>query len=128
MLFQLDMGKQTPEHVRKTFWGERKDVEPEVQGFADDLFRIAQDRTAEIDAHIEKHAEHWRMERMATVDRNVLRAAVAEFLGYPQTPKPVVINEYLEVARKFSSPESVHFINGVLDSIAKELAASGIPR
>ncbi len=123
MLFQLDMGKQTPEHVRKTFWGERKDVEEEVRGFADDLFRIAHDRAPEIDGRIEKHAEHWRVDRMAAVDRNVLRAAVAEFLGYPQTPKPVVINEYLEVARKFSSPEAVHFINGVLDSIAKDLPA-----
>jgi N utilization substance protein B len=122
MLFQLDMGKQTPEHVAKTFWGERKDVEPEVRGFADDLFRIAHDRAAEIDERIEKHAEHWRVDRMAAVDRNVLRAATAELLGYPQTPKPVVINEFLEVARKFSSPEAVHFINGVLDSIAKELA------
>jgi N utilization substance protein B len=124
MLFQLDMGKQTSDHVRQTFWGERKDVEKEVQGFADDLFRIAQDRAPEIDGHIEKHAEHWRVDRMAAVDRNVLRAAVAEFLGYPQTPKPVVINEYLEVARKFSSPEAVHFINGVLDSIAKDLPAT----
>jgi N utilization substance protein B len=122
MLFQLDMGKQTSEHVRKTFWGERKDVEQEVRGFADDLFRIAQDRAPEIDERIEKHAEHWRVDRMAAVDRNVLRAAVAEFLGYPHTPKPVVINEYLEVARKFSSPEAVHFINGVLDSIAKDIA------
>jgi N utilization substance protein B len=122
MLFQLDMGKQTPDHVRKTFWGERHEVEDEVRGFADDLFRIAQDRAPEIDTHIEKHAEHWRVDRMAAVDRNVLRAAVAEFLGYPQTPKPVVINEYLEVARKFSSPEAVHFINGVLDSIAKDIA------
>ena len=122
MLFQLDMGKQTPEHVSRTFWGERKDVEPEVRGFADDLFRIAHDRAAEIDERIEKHAEHWRVDRMAAVDRNVLRAATAELLGYPQTPRPVVINEYLEVARKFSSPEAVHFINGVLDSIAKDLA------
>jgi len=121
MLFQLDMGKQTAEHVRQTFWGERKDVEEEVRGFSDDLFRIACDRAPEIDEHIEKHAENWRVERMAAVDRNVLRAAVAEFLGYPQTPKPVVINEYLEVARKFSSPEAVHFINGVLDSIGKQL-------
>lgn len=124
MLFQLDMGKQTSEHVRNTFWGERKDVEQEVRGFADDLFRIAQDRAPEIDERIEKHAEHWRVDRMAAVDRNVLRAAVAEFLGYPHTPKPVVINEYLEVARKFSSPEAVHFINGVLDSIAKDIVAS----
>ena len=124
MLFQLDMGKQTVEHVRKTFWGERKDVEQEVKGFADDLFRIAQERAPEIDERIERHAAHWRVDRMAAVDRNVLRAAVAELLGYPHTPRPVVINEYLEVARKFSSPEAVHFINGVLDAVAKDLPAA----
>lgn len=124
MLFQSDMGKQTPEHVRKTFWGERRDVDDGVRGFADDLFRLASERAEEIDQLIERHAEHWRVERMAAVDRNVLRAATAEFLGYPQTPRPVVINEFLEVARKFSTPESVHFINGVLDSVAKELGGA----
>jgi N utilization substance protein B len=61
------------------------------------------------------------MERMAAVDRNVLRAAVAELLAYPATPRAIVINEALEIARKFSAPESVHFINGVLDSVGKEL-------
>jgi N utilization substance protein B len=61
------------------------------------------------------------MERMAVVDRNLLRAAVAELLGYPETPRAVVINEALEIARKFSSPESVQFLNGVLDSVGKEL-------
>jgi transcription antitermination protein NusB len=61
------------------------------------------------------------MERMAAVDRNILRAAVAEFLGFPQTPRAVVINEAIEIARKFSSPESVQFINGVLDSVGREL-------
>ena len=120
-LFQSDMGKQPSEQVRKSFWAERKDTEEDVRGFADDLFRIAQERSADIDTIIEKHAENWRMERMAAVDRNVLREAVAEFLAYPATPKAVVINEALEIARKFSSPESVTFINGVLDSIAKEL-------
>lgn len=123
MLFQADMGKQTPAQVRKTFWGERQDVDDGVRGFADDIFRVAHDRAEAIDSLIEKHAENWRVERMAAVDRNVLRAGVAEFLGYPETPKPVIINEFLEVARKFSSPESVHFINGVLDSIGKELSA-----
>jgi len=59
---------------------------------------------------------------MAAVDRNLLRAGVAEFLGYPETPRAVVINEALEIARKFSSPESVQFVNGVLDSVAKDLA------
>ena len=60
-------------------------------------------------------------ERMAAVARNLLRAAVAELLAYPETPRAVVINEALEIARKFSSPESVHFVNGVLDSVGKEL-------
>ena len=121
MLFQSEMGKQTPDEVRRTFWSQRADVEHETRGFADDLFRMATERTAEIDALIQKHAEHWRLERMAAVDRNILRAAVAELIAYPETPKPVVINEALEIARKFSSPESVHFINGVLDSAAQNL-------
>jgi transcription antitermination protein NusB len=122
MLFQSDMGKQTPDIVRKTFWGERSNVEEDVRGFADDLFRVANDRMPEIDELIGKHTQHWRMDRMAAVDRNVLRGAVAELLAYPATPRAVVINEALEIARKFSSPESVQFINGVLDSVGKELA------
>ena len=123
MLFQLDMGKQSVEDVRKTFWNERRDLDEKVRGFADDLFRVAAERETEIDALIEKSAEHWRMDRMAAVDRNVLRCGVAEFLGFSETPKPVVINEALEIARRYSTPESVTFINGVLDSVAKELEA-----
>ena len=123
MLFQADMGKQSPDVVRKTFWAERGDVDEEARGFAEDLFRVASDRAEEIDALIGKHARHWKMDRMAAVDRNLLRAAVAEFLGYPETPRPIVINEALEIARRFSTPESVQFINGVLDSVGKELAA-----
>ncbi|MFZ3263771.1 MAG: transcription antitermination factor NusB [Terriglobales bacterium] len=121
MLFQADMGKQSPEIVQKTFWAQRQDVDEEVRGFAEDLFRVANDRLEEIDSLIGKHAQHWRMERMAAVDRNVLRGAVAEFLGYPKTPRAVVINEAIEIARRFSSPESVTFINGVLDSVGKEI-------
>ncbi len=121
MLFQADMGKQAPELVRQTFWAERGNVEEEARGFADDLFRVASGRLAEIDGLIEKHAQHWRMDRMAAVDRNVLRGAVAEFLGYPATPHAIVINEALEIARKFSTPESVQFINGVLDSVGKQV-------
>ena len=122
MLFQADMGKQQSDEVRRTFWSGRGEVGIEVQGFAEDLFRVAMDRAAEIDSLIERHAEHWRMDRMAAaVDRNVLRAAVAELLGFPSTPRAVVINEALEIARKFSSPESVQFINGVLDSVGRDL-------
>jgi len=125
MLFQSDMGKQNADQVRHTFWAEHGSASAEVRGFADDLFRVAMDRGTEIDKLIEQHTEHWRMERMAAVDRNLLRAAVAEFLAYPETPRAVVINEALEIARKFSTPESVHFVNGVLDSVAKELGGSG---
>jgi N utilization substance protein B len=128
MLFQWDMGKQSPEHVSKIFWAERGEVDDETRNFADDLFQVATGRHQEIDDLIQKHAQHWRMERMAAVDRNVLRTGVAELLGPHHTPRPVVINEALEVARKFSAPESVQFINGVLDSVGKELDSSKVPK
>jgi N utilization substance protein B len=124
MLFQADVGRQTPEQVRKAFWAERSEVGEESRAFSEELFRTASERAAEIDGLIARHAEHWRLERMAAVDRNILRAGVAEFLAL-ETPRPVVINEALEIARRFSAPESVHFINGVLDSIAREMTAGG---
>jgi len=121
MLFQADMGKQDADDVRRTFWKERTSVGADVQGFAEDLFQVANDRGSDIDELIERHAEHWRMDRMSAVDRNILRAAVAELVGFPATPLAVIINEALEIARKFSSPESVQFINGVLDSVGRDL-------
>ena len=121
MLFQLDMGRQDTIEVRRTFWSERQDIDEKIRAFADDIFRIACERREEVDQIIERNAEHWRMDRMAAVDRNLLRASVAELLGFPKTPRPVVINEALEIARRFSTPESVHFVNGVLDSVAREL-------
>jgi len=124
MLFQADMGRQGADEVRRSFWAERKEVADDVRSFADQLFRIAIERMQEIDSLIEAHAEHWRMERMAAVDRNILRSAVTEMLVYPATPRAVVINEAIEIARKFSSPESVQFINGVLDSVGRDLEKS----
>lgn len=121
MLFQSDMGKQDQEHVRKTFWAERADIEESTRTFTNDLFRVASERNSEIDQLIQKHAEHWRMERMSTVDRNLLRLGVAEFLGFPQTPRAIVVNEALDIAHRYSTPESVQFVNGVLDAIGKEL-------
>jgi transcription antitermination protein NusB len=121
MLFQSDMGKQTPDEVRRTFWRDHTAVADDSRGFAEDLFRVATDRNTDIDSLIERHAEHWRMDRMAAVDRNILRCAVAELIGFPSTPRAVVINEALEIARKFSAPESVQFINGVLDSVGREV-------
>ena len=74
-----------------------------------------------IDELIRRHAEHWRLDRMATVDRNILRLATQEFRYDTETPKTVVINEAIEIARRFSSQESPQFINGILDSIKREL-------
>jgi N utilization substance protein B len=121
MLFQADIGRQTSDQVRATFWKAGDPVEPEVRGFAEDLFRVAMDRQEEIDALIVAHSKNWRLKRMPAVDRNLLRMAVAELLGFKGTPFPIVINEALEIGRRFSGPESINFLNGVLDSIARSL-------
>jgi N utilization substance protein B len=121
MLFQGDLGKQTPDQVRSLFWPSRDDVDAETRGFAEDLYRVASTRQPEIDALIELHAQNWRLERMAVVDRNLLRGAVAEMLGYPNTPAAIIINESLEIARRYAAPESVQFLNGVLDAIARDV-------
>ena len=121
MLFQGDLGKQTPEQVGKTFWLAREESDLEVRGFAEDLYRSATVRAEEIDELISTHLVKWRIERMPGVDRNVLRLAAAEMLAFKSTPFPIVINEALEIARRYSAPESVGFLNGVLDAMAKEL-------
>lgn len=121
MLFQADMGRQSADEVQSTFWHAREKVDPDTRGFAEDLFRVAISRQEEIDTYIATASEHWRLERMAAVDRNLLRTAVAEMLDYPATPLPIVINESLEIARIYAAPESVHFLNGILDAIARAL-------
>lgn len=121
MLFQGDLGKQKPEEVERLFWESRDDVDEETRGFADDLHRVATKREDEVDALIQKHAQNWRIERMPVVDRNLLRAAVAEMLGFPKTPTAVIINETLEIARRYAAPDSLQFLNGVLDAIGREL-------
>ena len=121
MLFQGDLGKQKPEEVETLFWGSREDVDDETRGFADDLHRLATQREDEVDALIQKHAQNWRLERMPVVDRNLLRTAVAEMIGYPKTPAAVIINETLEIARRYAAPESINFLNGVLDAVGREL-------
>jgi len=121
MLFQGDLGKHTPEQVEKLFWESRDDVDDDTRAFAEDIYRVAIARQPEIDKLIEEHAQNWRLERMAVVDRNLIRAAVAEMLGSPNTPAAIIINESLEVARRYAAPESIHFLNGVLDAIARDL-------
>jgi N utilization substance protein B len=121
MLFQAEMGKQSPDQVRATFWRSVDVVEPEVRGFAEDLFRSALANQTQIDELISGNSRHWRIERMPAVDRNLLRMAVGEMLGFKMTPFPIVINEALEIARRYSAPESINFLNGILDAIAHSL-------
>lgn len=123
MLFQADVGRQTPEQVEATFWRSGDAVEPAVRGFAEDLFRAATVHQERIDALIAEHSKHWRLERMPAVDRNLLRMAVGEMIAFRQTPFPIVINEALEIARRFAAPESIQFLNGMLDTIARSLIA-----
>ena len=121
MLFQADLGRQTPDQVEATFWKAADEVDLKVRGFAEDIFRAAIERQPRIDELIAEHSRHWRLERMAAVDRNLLRMAVAEMLAFRSTPFPIVINEALEIGRRYSSDESITFLNGVLDSIAHAL-------
>lgn len=123
MLFQADVGRQSPDQVRATFWKSGDPVEPEVRGFAEDIFRVAQAEQEQIDAIITTHSKNWRLDRMPAVDRNLLRMAVSELIGFKSTPFPVVINEALEIGRRYCAPESINFLNGVLDSIARSLIA-----
>jgi len=123
MLFQADLGRQSADDVQSTFWKAGDPVEPQVRAFAEDIFRVAQAQQEQIDSLIAAHSQHWRLDRMPAVDRNLLRMAVAELLGFKSTPFPVVINEALEIARRYCAPESINFLNGVLDSIARALIA-----
>lgn len=121
MLFQVDVGKQSPEQVRATFWKAADEVDPEVRGFAEELFRLAIEHQEKIDELIVANSKNWRLERMPAVDRNLIRIAVGEMLGFKATPFPIVLNEALEIARRYSAPESINFLNGILDTIAHSL-------
>lgn len=122
LLFQWEGERGEPRAVQASFWRQIK-VAPATRKFADRLFTGTLAGLEEIDRLIAAHSQHWKLERMAAVDRNLLRLAVHELQAYPKTPPAVVINEALEIARRFSTPDSVEFINGVLDAIRKTLAA-----
>jgi N utilization substance protein B len=98
---------------------------PEREPFVADLVRGTVEHIAAVDEQISRHAEHWRMERMPAVDRNILRLAVYEMI-YGGTPAAVTIDEALELARKFSNEESVQFVNGVLDAIHRGMPQAGL--
>lgn len=122
MLYQWELGGNTPEQVGASFFEERK-ADGDIESFARELFRGAVNNIKSLDLLIREHSEHWRLERMAAVDRSILRVAVYELLHCPETPPRAVINEALEIARRFSGEGSVEFVNGILDTILKTLPA-----
>ena len=118
MLFQIDLTGVSPQDVFRDFWNDHK-VSSEIRGFAEELVLGVHGDRRELDRWIVGSAEHWRVERMAVVDRNVLRMAVHEIVHDPETPDAVIIDEAIEVAKKYGSEESGAFINGILDAIRK---------
>jgi transcription antitermination protein NusB len=122
MMFSADVINPDSKDLTENYWNElgETDSDPKTREFANNLVTGALANKAVIDDRIRTRAEHWRIERMAIVDRNVLRLAVYEFL-YEDTPHTVVINEALEIARRFSTFEATQFINGILDAIKLDL-------
>jgi len=117
MLFQWEMGKQEPSRIEEVFWKNAR-AQKSTRDFANQLFESAVARFEEIDPIISAHAQNWRIERMSAIDRAILRLALAE-MRTTSTPAKVVINEAVELAKKFSSEEASPFINGILDAAAK---------
>jgi N utilization substance protein B len=124
MMYELDVGKHSKDEIVRTYW-QMNEHPQKVRDFADLLFEGTVRRLKEIDRVIQQHTKNWRLGRMAAVDRNVLRLAVFEFLSGSKTPETVVINEALEIAKKFSTQESAQFVNGILDSIKNQLKEKG---
>ena len=128
MLFASDVVHDDPAALTSNYWKELGDpsIDDKTRDFANGLVRGTIERISDIDDRIRTRAEHWRIERMAIVDRNVLRLAVYEFL-YHDTPNNVAINEALEIARRFSTYEATQFINGILDAIKQDLESKDEP-
>jgi transcription antitermination protein NusB len=126
MLYQWEVGRLTMPEVRRLFWDMGDEGAPDVsdrsRSFATTLADGTVEHISQIDRLIEESAENWRLARMPVMDRLILRLAVYEFLHQAETPQPVVIDEALELAKRFSTPEAVKFINGVLEGVRKRLA------
>jgi N utilization substance protein B len=130
MLFQWDLRRTPLEEILRGYYESllvREDSvgPPRPDAFAEKLFHGVVEELQEVDERIARHAEHWKIPRMPVVDRNILRVAVYEMLR-TDTPPAVIIDEALELARRFAGEESVHFVNGVLDAVRRELTAAEV--
>jgi N utilization substance protein B len=121
MLFQWELAGVEPRRVEASFWKTTRGL-AETRFLSNKLLEGAAAEAPLADEMITRHAENWRIERIAAIDRNILRLAIYE-LRHGETPEKVVINEALELTKKFSEPDAVGFINGILDAVRKALAA-----
>lgn len=124
ILFQYDLADGNIGEIMESFWKDKK-VNQKTISFCSKLVSGTIDKISEIDEKISLHSLNWKLERMSTVDRNVLRIATYELLFLKETPPPVVINEAIEVAKKFGTEDSAKFINGILDAIRRSLEENG---
>jgi N utilization substance protein B len=124
MLYQSEVGRAGAHESIAMFWPSIDpdgEVDDDLRAFANGLVKETLERVEPIDRMLAAHARNWRLERMAVIDRLILRLAAAELLTHPETRPNVIINEAIELARTFSSEEAVAFVNGVLDAVSKEL-------
>jgi transcription antitermination protein NusB len=124
MLFQHDMSGNPPDMIISTF-EELQKSKSNTREFATKIFRGTVDNLAGIDEMITAQADNWRLSRMAVVDRNIIRMSVYEFMHETGTPKLVIIDEAIEIAKKFGTQKSSQFINGILDGILKRYNLQG---
>jgi N utilization substance protein B len=124
MLFQHDLSGNAPDTILSTFEDLQKS-KPNTREFATKIFRGTVDNMTKIDDMIQQQADNWRLSRMAVVDRNIIRMSIYEFLHETDTPKLVIIDEAIEIAKKFGTQKSSQFINGILDGILKRYNLQG---
>ncbi len=124
ILFQLELtGGELNDELLNEFW-EDNDEDEDVKAFTSNIVKTTRENLNTIDEIIKKAAKHWSLERMAIIDKNILRAATYELFYRTDIPPSVVINEAIEIAKKYSTEDSASFINGVLDKIKHEISTS----
>jgi N utilization substance protein B len=120
VMYQHDAGPLPVEEIFAVFWESQDQQDPEVRHFTEELVRGAMERLEDLDRLVEEYSSHWPPGRMAMIDRNILRLAIFEILYRDDIPPKVSINEYVDIAKKFSTEESGAFVNGILDRTYRE--------
>ena len=124
MLYQWDITREPMDRVAGLFWQVRT-ATPETRTMAERLARGGQAEVARLDEAITAASTNWRFERIAAVDRNILRIAAYELMKEPQTPSSVIIDEAVEMAKRFGEADSPPFVNGVLDAVMRKVRGAG---